>query len=72
VQSLLVPSMHGEQGSSGTPITHPKFDVLPEAEALGVAPEVVQELGIGQEHREVFRAAEVGECRHLFRGVADD
>lgn len=65
LESLPVPSIRREWGSAGTPITHPKFDVLPEAEALGIAPEVVQELGIGQEYREVLRIGEVRERRHL-------
>lgn len=39
---------------------------------LSVALEVVQELGVGQEHWEVLREGEVGEGRHLLGGVADD
>lgn len=53
-------------------ITHPKLDALPQAEALGVAPQVVQEQGVGQEHGEVLREGEVGEGRHLLGGVADE
>lgn len=60
-ESLPVPSMHREWGSTRAPITHPKLDVLPEAEALSIAPEVVQEPGVGQEHREILRVGEVGE-----------
>lgn len=60
-ESPLAPGMCGERGSAGAPITHPKFDVLPEAKALGIGPQVVQELGMGQKHREVLWVGEVGE-----------
>lgn len=68
VESLPVPGARGEWGTT----THLTFDVLSEAKVLSIAPEVVQELGIGQKHREVLRVGEVGERRHLLRGVADD
>lgn len=62
VGSPPAPSMHREQDSAGAPITHPKLDVLPEAEALNIASEVVQELGVVQEHWEVLRVGKVREC----------
>lgn len=72
VESPLAPSTCRERCSTGASITHPQFDVLHDAKVVGIAPEVVQELGMGQEHREVLGVGEVGERRHLLGAVADD